>query len=118
MLNISHQAPAFTQQDVLRFAREHYGIQANLRALPGEHDQNFSLQTSTGESFVLKIAHAGEALNVLDLQSKALEHLATHAPSLVVPLVQKTLHGEAIAVVKSSGGTTYFMRLLSYVPGK
>src|SRR5579859_943461 len=118
MLNISHQAPAFTQQDVLRFAREHYGIEASLRALPGEHDQNFSLKTSTGESFVLKIAHAGEALDVLDLQNKALEHLATHAPSLVVPRVQKTLHGDSIAVVKGSDSTPYFMRLLSYVPGK
>ena len=118
MLNLSHQPPAFTELDAQRFTFEHYGIQAGARALPGEHDQNFYLETSLGETFVLKIAHAGEAFEVLDLQNKTLEHLAVHAPSLVVPRVQHTVEGDTIVDIKDADDALYRMRLLSYIPGK
>lgn len=117
MLNLSHQPPAFTEPDAQRFTLEHYGIQASARALPGEHDQNFYLETSSGEAFVLKIAHAEEALDVLDLQNKTLEYLAAHASSLIVPRVQHTPEGESIARIKDTRDTFYCMRLLSYIPG-
>src|SRR5260221_7833237 len=118
MLNLSHQPPAFTELDAQRFTFEHYGIQASARALPGEHDQNFYLETSLGETFVLKIAHAGEAFEVLDLQNKTLEHLAVHDPSLVVPRVQHTAEGDTIVDIKDADDALYRMRLLSYIPGK
>ena len=118
MFNLSHQSPAFTEQDAQRFALEYYGVQASARGLPGEHDQNFVLETTAGEVFVLKIARAGEALDVLDLQNKTLEYLATSAPELLVPRVQRTTEGEFITQVPGADEAAYCLRLLSYIPGK
>ena len=117
MLHLSHQPPAFTERNAQRFALERYGLQASARALPGEHDQNFSLENAAGETFVLKIAHAGEDLGVLDLQNKTLQHLAEHAPELLVPRVQHTREGEVITSIQGTGETSHFIRLLSYIPG-
>lgn len=118
MHNLSHQPPAFTAQDAQRFALEYYGVQAHARDLPGEHDQNFALETASGEGLVLKIARAGEAPDVLDLQNKTLEHLATSAPELLVPRVQRTTEGERITHVPGLDEVSYCLRLLSYIPGK
>ena len=41
-------------------ARELYGVNARLRALPSERDRNFHLSTESGEEFVLKISNAQE----------------------------------------------------------
>jgi Ser/Thr protein kinase RdoA (MazF antagonist) len=118
MLNLSHQPPAFTEQDAQRFALEYYGIQARARALPSEHDQNFALETEASEAFVLKIARAGETFEVLDLQNKTLEHLAARAPELLVPRVLRAAEGELIARARGADETPYSMRLLRYIPGK
>src|SRR5581483_2022503 len=117
MLNISYQPPEFTEQDAQHFALQYYGVHASAHMLPGEQDLNVRLESSAGETFVLKIAHAGEALDVLDFQNKTLEHLAVHAPSLLVPRVQRTTEGETIASIRHKDQTSYAMRLLSYVPG-
>ncbi len=118
MLNVNHPAPLFTIQDASRIAFELYGLQAEARPLPGEHDSNFYLKTGTGQEFVLKVAHAAEQRNNLDLQNKALEHLATHDPSLLLQQVCVTSTGESIATVSTIDGKKHFVRLLTYVPGR
>ena len=118
MLNVNHQTANFTIQDASRIAFELYGLQAEARPLPGEHDSNFYLKTGTGQEFVLKVAHAAEQKNNLDLQNKALEHLATHDPSLLLQQVCFTSTGESIATVTTIDGKKHFVRLLTYIPGK
>src|SRR6266567_2307173 len=118
MLNVNHPAPLFTIQDASRIAFELYGLQAEARPLPGEHDSNFYLKTGTGQEFVLKVAHAAEQRNNLDLQNKALEHLAAHDPSLLLQQVCVTSTGESIATVSTIDGKKHFVRLLTYVPGR
>jgi Ser/Thr protein kinase RdoA (MazF antagonist) len=86
MLLNNHKA-YFTVEDANRMALELYGLRVEARALPGERDCNFYLKTETGQEFVLKIAPAVEQLGTIDLQNKALEHLATHDPALLLPHV-------------------------------
>jgi 4-aminobutyrate aminotransferase-like enzyme/Ser/Thr protein kinase RdoA (MazF antagonist) len=118
MLNVDHQSPVFTPQDATRIAFELYGLHASARALPGELDHNFYLKTETGQEFVLKIAHAAQQENVLDLQNSALAHLAARDLSLVSPQVCATAAGETITTVTSASNTAHFVRLLTYVPGR
>ncbi len=115
MLN---QPPIFMLQDARRIAFELYGLRASARMLPGERDYNFHLKGETGQEFVLKIAPAGEQRYILDLQNKALEHLAAHDPALLLPRVCVTAAGESTATITSANDTTHFVRLLSYVPGR
>jgi 4-aminobutyrate aminotransferase-like enzyme/Ser/Thr protein kinase RdoA (MazF antagonist) len=117
-LSIDYQAALFTLQDASHVAFALYGLRAEARRLPGECDHNFHLKTGAGQEFVLKIAPAAEQSNALDLQNKALEHLAAYNPSLLLPQVCTTSTGESIATVTSASGTTHLVRLLTYVPGK
>jgi Ser/Thr protein kinase RdoA (MazF antagonist) len=65
------------------------------RALPGEHDRNFVFEADDGQRFVLKIAHAGEQWETLDLQNQSLAHMAKQVPELHVPRVLTTSAGQA-----------------------
>lgn len=65
----------------------------------------------------MKIAPAAEQRNILDLQNKALEHLAAYDPALLLPQVCSTSVGEAIATITGADDIPHFVRLLTYVPG-
>jgi Ser/Thr protein kinase RdoA (MazF antagonist) len=120
MLHLHYQPPTLTTQEALRLAKDLYGVRAAAaRLLPGEYDQNFALTVDDGQvAFVLKVAHAGEQRDMLDLQNCALDYLAEHAPALRVQRVQPTLHGELTASVIGSAGETHLVRMLTYLPGK
>ncbi|HEX6818613.1 MAG TPA: aminotransferase class III-fold pyridoxal phosphate-dependent enzyme [Ktedonobacterales bacterium] len=115
---VQHRAPAFTAQQASHIAESQYGAPGSARLLPGEFDQNFYLRTSDGQEFVLKISPATQDRTVLDLQNRALEHLATHASTLQLPRVAPTNTGEYIATITDTSGTPHAVRLLTYVPGK
>lgn len=120
MLQLHHQPPALTTQEAQRFASDLYGVTAaTARLLPGEYDQNFVLTLDDGrEAYVLKVAHAGEQRDSLELQNRALEYLAEHAPELHVQRLLPTLQGEPMASVTGAEGETHLVRLLTYLPGK
>lgn len=118
MLSIHHPPPGFTEHDAELIAFDIYGMLGEARALPGEHDRNFVFEADDGQRFVLKIAHAGEQWETLDLQNQSLAHMAKQVPELHVPRVLTTSAGQATATIKGSGDTTHLVRLLSYLPGK
>lgn len=118
MVDVRYHFPEFTEQDAVRFAHEHYGLQASARPLPSERDQNFHLATEDGKEFVLKIANATEERAVLDLQNQVMEHLALREPGLEVSRLCRTTSGKSIADISSGDGKPHFLRLLTYIPGK
>jgi 4-aminobutyrate aminotransferase-like enzyme/Ser/Thr protein kinase RdoA (MazF antagonist) len=118
MVSVKFDLPAFNEQDALRIARKCYGLEGTAQGLPSERDQNFLLRTKTGQAFVLKIANVAEQRDTLDLQNKALTHIAARVPSLLVPRVCATAAGEQITTTSAAAGEKHFVRLLSYLPGK
>ncbi|MGH2497133.1 MAG: aminotransferase class III-fold pyridoxal phosphate-dependent enzyme [Ktedonobacteraceae bacterium] len=118
MLNIHHSPPGFTERDAVQIALDVFDLRVEARALPGEHDRNFVLVADDGRRFVLKIAHAGEQWETLDLQNKTLAYLAQQVPALAIPRVMATRAGQTIATIKGHGDTMHLVRLLSYLPGK
>jgi len=85
--------------------------------LPSERDQNFSIQTASGERFVLKIAKSDERREVLDLQNSVLAYLGEEVDDLILPRLKTSLAGEKILEVRGHQGRTYLARLLSWVDG-
>ncbi len=106
-----------TPADAERIARDSYGVQARAHPLHGEYDSNFRLETSAGESFVLKIAREGTTREILEFQNAILEHLAASAPELAVQRVLLTRDGAGITRVANVAGGPRFARLLTYRPG-
>jgi len=115
---VVRKAPRFSAEDAIRLAGEIYGLQAAAVELPSERDQNFRLRDSAGAQFVLKISNAEEALEVLDLQNKALKFLAASDTGLEWPHVVPTRSGNEIVPTGSEGGPAYFVRLLTWVEGR
>jgi 4-aminobutyrate aminotransferase-like enzyme/Ser/Thr protein kinase RdoA (MazF antagonist) len=115
---LNNHKPYFTVEDARRMALELYGLQVEAHTLPGERDCNFYLKTETGQELVLKIAPAVEQQETIDLQNKALEHLASTDPTLFLPHVCVTTEGKTIATLRNADGKTHFVRILTYIPGK
>src|SRR5437879_4364381 len=118
MSNIHHQSSIFTLQDASHIALTLYGLHAEACPLPGELDHNFHLQTASGQEFVLKLAHAGQQRDVLEMQNAALEHLAVHNPTRLLPKICATSNGETIGTITGVNNTTHLVRLLTFVPGR
>ena len=100
-----------------RLARELYGMAATATCLPGEYDSNFRLHACDGREFVLKCMHPARDKSFIDMQCAALEHLATHAPRLQLPRVQKTEKGDLFATLAEATGQSRLVWMLGYISG-
>ncbi|MGO9262773.1 MAG: aminotransferase class III-fold pyridoxal phosphate-dependent enzyme [Bryobacteraceae bacterium] len=112
MTSAVHSAPSFSAADAVRLARDLYALAAEAEALPSERDQNFLLRDIDGGRFVLKIANSAESRDFLDLQNRAIEHLATAGTGLHFP---RLIHDSSGAEIASTG--PHAVRLFTWVEG-
>jgi Ser/Thr protein kinase RdoA (MazF antagonist) len=94
-----------------------YTVDGELTRLYGELDDNFLAQSGSGEKRILKIMHAGCDEHRVDLQCKAMAHLAASGVDLNLPQVIPTHSGQTYAAVEL-GGATRLVWSLRYCPGK
>src|SRR5438309_11486202 len=106
-----------TEAEAVRLARELYGLEASARALPGEYDDNFHLTGADGHAFVLKVMHPAREHSFIDLQCRALTHLAQRAPHLPLPRVTTNRSGELFTSIIAADGSTRLVWLLTFVIG-
>jgi len=111
------QSPSFTIQQVKEIVNKLYGLTGNLFPLSSERDQNFRISTQHGDQFVIKIANSAEDPAIIDMQNKALEHIAKVDPELPVPDVLLSRNGLAIEQIQVEGGTEHNIRILTYLHG-
>jgi Ser/Thr protein kinase RdoA (MazF antagonist) len=109
--------PRFALAEAESLLHTRFGLRGTLAALPSERDQNFSIQTASGDRFVLKIAKSDERREVLDLQNSALAHLGGQLGDPALPRLIPTPAGEEILEVRGHQGRQYLVRLLSWVDG-
>ncbi len=100
-----------------RLARESFGIVGSVAPLASERDQNFHIQSDSGEHYVLKIANVLEPAEVTDLQTRALLHVAARDPQLPIPRVCQTLNGATETRVELDADRRCTARLLTFLPG-
>lgn len=95
-----------------------YLIDGKAHQLAGEIDFNFRIELHSTPSYVLKISHQKVDLNYLDFQDQLLNFLETSEVYKNVPKLQKDRFGKAIAIYTTQTGTSYYVRLLSWIPGR
>ena len=111
------QAPTFSNAQVKALAKKRFGLSGELSPLDSERDQNFRIKVETGDQYVIKIANSAENPAIIDMQIKALEHIAITDPGLPVPKVLLSQNGLAIEQVPGENGTKHNVRVLTYLPG-
>jgi 4-aminobutyrate aminotransferase-like enzyme/Ser/Thr protein kinase RdoA (MazF antagonist) len=107
-----------TEPEAARLARELYALECTAQALPGEYDDNFHLVTGEHPQFVLKVMHPARESSFVDMQARALQHLAEKLPHRELPRVVAPNDGRLFTKVTLSDGSVRFVWLLTYVQGQ
>src|SRR5580704_7379253 len=93
--------PSFTAPEALAAAAQGYGIRGSASALPSERDQNFLVADATGAKYVVKIANADDAPELLDFQNQAMRRVQQLAPDCRVQRVLGAVRGSDIAKIQN-----------------
>ncbi len=110
-------APPVSPLEAARLALSLYGLDGVAHPLPGEYDDNFHLVSSDSCQFVLKIMHPAREQAFVDMQCRALTHLAQRAPHLALPRVCPTSTGELFTQTQLPDSTSRLIWLLTFLPG-
>ncbi|MCB0019166.1 MAG: hypothetical protein KDE09_15355, partial [Anaerolineales bacterium] len=75
-MELFQHTPQFSLDEAAALVEKLYGIQAELKALPSERDQNFRLtDPATGAAYVFKIANGLEEAAFLEAQHALWRHV-------------------------------------------
>jgi len=116
-LNVEDR-PTFSASETRQYVRDLYGLDGDLTPLPAEWDQNFCLDGGEAGTFVVKIANRGRLTSELEFQNAAMNRLTETWPAGKSPRVVPSLSGQSITSMPFSGGGTFQMRVLTYLPGE
>ncbi len=95
---------------------DNWQIDTELTRLDGEYDLNFLAQ---GENdFILKVMRPGCALEFIDMQCKALNHINRYLPAALIPKVVCTVSGDLFTSVFDEEGNARIVWLMNKIEGK
>ena len=115
---LTSRPPEFSAAQAEEIGRKYFEIDAKAKPLWSERDQNHRLRTNSGEQFVLKIANAMESPEVIDFQTRALEHIALTDPGLPVPRTVANIEGRDYCQVGDDDGRDHMVRLITWLDGE
>ena len=108
-------SPRFALEEARELARELFAVEGAASELGSHQDQNVLIAGPSGR-FVLKIANAAFGEAELDLQNRAMVHLAERLP-IEVPQPCPARDGREIVAVERDG-VTYLLRLVTFIEGE
>ncbi|MEV4596816.1 aminotransferase class III-fold pyridoxal phosphate-dependent enzyme [Amycolatopsis sp. NPDC049253] len=107
-------APKFSTEGLRAVLGEHWALTAPvLEPLDSERDLNVLVDGR----FVLKISNPAEQADVVDMETRALEHVHAADPELPVPETVATTAGEPVARPRDDAGRECLARLITLLPG-
>lgn len=110
--------PHLGTDEASHLTRAAFGVDGAATLLTGERDQNFLVQDSNGNKYVLKVTHPSEEPGVTDFQTKAQLHVLRQSPEVSVPKIYPAISGEYIhRRPVPETGETQAVRLISFVDG-
>ena len=111
--------PTFTEDAARKILREGFGVNSSsLRSLAGERDQNFRVDTASGQRFLFKISNPADDGPILAMQAAAFRHIEQVDPALPVMRALPDAAGESWIEVPGPDSRTYAARLFTFLPGQ
>jgi len=107
-----------TEAEAVDLARAHYGIEGKPTRFATEKDDTFRIAPATGPCYVLKVANPTEDIAEIDLQVRALAHVAARAPDLPIPRVIPDRAGEGHFAYRDRAGQHRQIRMMSFLEGQ
>ena len=104
------RVPRLAAQEAVAIAAEVFGVYGDARELGSQQDQNFRITTTDGR-FVLRISNPAFAAEELDLQNRAMEHVAARCGRVVSVPVRGSSGAEIVRVGEHD------VRLVTYLEG-
>ena len=114
---LDRNPPAHEPEAVLEIMSRLYGLRGRLDDLDSERDQNHLFSDHEGRRYVLKIANIAETIDVIDMQVRALQHIAITDPMLPVPRVVPSAGGRDYQLAGFPDGSEHIVYLFSYLEG-
>jgi len=111
------KCPDFSIDEIKKFINKHYRINGSIQRLVSYDDQNFVVTDKKGERYIVKISNTVEKKEFLRAQNEALKFLNINCPGYQFPNHIETTEGKNILKIYDNSGTSFFVRLLSYVKG-
>ena len=119
MLSIFNKpGPNISKKEARTIVRDAYGLDLSVTMLTSERDQNYLLKEKAGPKYVLKISHASESIDVLEMQHAALAHIFLNDPEMQLPNPVNTLDGKLIFRHKAASNENHYIRMVEYVAGE
>ena len=117
----SCRLPAITNNSVRVFLSQCYGIEGTISNLNGERDRNYKV-VSDGQTYMFKIAGAGESIDMLQCQEQVFAKLSAsdlageNADHLIKAIT--SIGGKSIETIECDDGVNHFCRLTSWLEGE
>ncbi len=112
---LEHADAVIEVDEAAGLVRTLYGIEGAATLLSGERDQNFRIDAAETR-YVLKLSNSLEDARVTDLQTRALEHLASHP--VPTPRLIRGRDGALSYRRPIRSGAVCEIRLLSFLEGR
>jgi 4-aminobutyrate aminotransferase-like enzyme/Ser/Thr protein kinase RdoA (MazF antagonist) len=114
---LAEPRPNLTAATLARVLAERFGIAGELTELHSERDRNYLIVTADGTRALLKVHNPAETRHAVEMQTLALEHIATVDPGLPVCMPIPTVDGAAWVEVTANDGRDCLARLLTWLDG-
>ncbi len=108
--------PDLTPDEAAAVASSHFGISGSASPLGSERDQNFRIESAAG-TFVLKVANPAEDPAVIDMEIRAMLHVAATDPELPVARPHPSINGALSSMVERKG-RRHVLRLVTFLEGR
>jgi len=105
------QPPTFSKKEITQYLIGQFGSVESVNELYSDRDQNFLIQLTLGDSYILKISNPAEQESILDLQKEATNFIQVKDPTLGVP----RQIGDIKTIEKN--GKMYFVRQVQFLEG-
>ncbi|MDN5204445.1 aminotransferase class III-fold pyridoxal phosphate-dependent enzyme [Fulvivirgaceae bacterium BMA10] len=113
----NHHIPDFSIVEAEEVMRQSFGIAGTAKPLGSYIDQNFMIESTSGERYILKIANQSEAMEFVKAQADILNFLEKSDGGNKYPKSVKSPNDQDIIIVKNAKGEQFRARLLTFLNG-
>lgn len=100
-----------------QIALELYGLSGEIKALPGELDFNFRIETKV-QTYILKVSRPDVDLDYIRYQQDLLNYISSGNQQITSPVPIPDLKGNQLSETTDNSGHKRTVRLLSWVSGR